>query len=330
MRTLLSASSVDYWHIRPQESLEKSLRAIELARRTSDLQAEVAAHYWPAAVLRATGDLDGARKHAAAMLALAEKLRDRLWLASAHWMNETVCWLGGDWKAAREFSDRGLAVSSRDWRLLWTRALLEYEVGDFGQGGAHLERLLEVARLSPSGPIIEYALMAYVIPLAARITGVVDRFDVAETAAEAVLSSPSAIPIFSLPPRSGLALMAVQRDDAAAAGEQYASLHSERGTIFVPGIHTDRLLGLVAQTMGRVGEAMAHFEEALAFCRKGGYRPELAWACSDYADALLQRNGPDDRTKGLLLLDEALSISRELGMRPLMERILSRKEILKA
>ncbi len=30
------------------------------------------------------------------------------------------------------------------------------------------------------------------------------------------------------------------------------------------------------------------------------------------------------------LLDESLSISRELGMRPLMERVLSRREILGA
>ena len=34
------------------------------------------------------------------------------------------------------------------------------------------------------------------------------------------------------------------------------------------------------------------FEEALAFCRKAGYRPELAWTCCDYADTLLQRNEP--------------------------------------
>jgi len=32
----------------------------------------------------------------------------------------------------------------------------------------------------------------------------------------------------------------------------------------------------------------------------------------------------------MVLLDEALAISRELGMRPLMERVLSRREILKA
>ena len=59
-----------------------------------------------------------------------------------------------------------------------------------------------------------------------------------------------------------------------------------------------------------------------------GYRPELAWTCCDYADALFQRNGP--KAKATSLLDEALAISSELGMRPLMERVLSRREVLGA
>ena len=92
----------------------------------------------------------------------------------------------------------------------------------------------------------------------------------------------------------------------------------------------DRILGLLAQTMGNLDRAVEHFEDALAFCRKAGYRPELAWTCCDYADALRGRNGPDDRAKAVALLDESLSISRELGMRPLMERVLSRREILRA
>ena len=37
-----------------------------------------------------------------------------------------------------------------------------------------------------------------------------------------------------------------------------------------------------------------------------------------------------DRVKAIALLDESLAISSELGMRPLMERVLSRREILKA
>ncbi len=41
----------------------------------------------------------------------------------------------------------------------------------------------------------------------------------------------------------------------------------------------DRLLGLLSQTMENRDQAAAHFEEALTFCRKAGYRPELAWTC---------------------------------------------------
>ena len=82
--------------------------------------------------------------------------------------------------------------------------------------------------------------------------------------------------------------------------------------------------------MGNLDQAVASFEDALTFCRKAGYRPELAWTCCDYADTLLQRSGPDDRQEAMSLLDESLAISSELGMRPLMERVLSRREILKA
>ncbi len=82
-----------------------------------------------------------------------------------------------------------------------------------------------------------------------------------------------------------------------------------------------------AHTLGNLDQATAHFEDTLLFCRRAGYRPELAWACCDYADTLLQRNEPGDREKAMSLLDESLAISSELGMRPLMERVLSRREI---
>ena len=92
----------------------------------------------------------------------------------------------------------------------------------------------------------------------------------------------------------------------------------------------DRLLGLLSQAVADLSQATVHFEDALAFCRKAGYRPELAWTCCDYADTLLQRNEPGDREKAMSLLDESLAISSELGMRPLMERVLSRRDILKS
>ena len=111
-----------------------------------------------------------------------------------------------------------------------------------------------------------------------------------------------------------------------AAKEHYASLESQRGTM-VPFVMmvADRVLGLLAQTMGNLEKASEHFEDALTFCRKAGYRPELAWTCHDYADTLLQ-SSTSDRDKVLSLLGEALSLSQELGMRPLMERVVALQE----
>jgi hypothetical protein len=81
--------------------------------------------------------------------------------------------------------------------------------------------------------------------------------------------------------------------------------------------------------MGKPDDAFVHFEDALAFCRCG-HGPEYAWSAFDAADARLQRNGPGDRTKAMPLLDEAHSISRELGMRPLIERVESCRGASKA
>ena len=129
---------------------------------------------------------------------------------------------------------------------------------------------------------------------------------------------------------AGLALLAVRKGDRSAATEHYDYLVAQRGTMIETTSSVDRLLGLLSQTMGDLGQAVAHLEDALAFCRKKGYRPELAWACCDYADMLRQRDAQGDRAKAITLLDEALAVSSELGMRPLMERVLSRREILKA
>ena len=126
-------------------------------------------------------------------------------------------------------------------------------------------------------------------------------------------------------------MAAIFREDLAALGEQYAIPRPhDLGLSLAGGFCHYRLLGNVASALGNLEQATAHFEDALAFCRKAGYRPELAWTCCDYADMLRERDADGDRAKAIGRLDEALAVSSELGMRPLMERVLSRREILKA
>ena len=125
--------------------------------------------------------------------------------------------------------------------------------------------------------------------------------------------------------------MAVLRNDVAVALEQYEGLQQVRGkgTLLQAGVLTsiDRILGLLARTMGDIDQSEVHFESSLLFCRKG-FKPELAWTCCDYADTLLQRGNPDARGKAMSLLEESLAISSELGMVPLIKRVRNRLERL--
>ncbi|MCH7606082.1 MAG: hypothetical protein IH962_02900, partial [Chloroflexi bacterium] len=45
---------------------------------------------------------------------------------------------------------------------------------------------------------------------------------------------------------------------------------------------------------------------------------------------VLGRNNEGNRAKAMSMLEESLAVSSELGMRPLMERVLSRRELFDA
>ncbi len=115
--------------------------------------------------------------------------------------------------------------------------------------------------------------------------------------------------------------MAVLENDQAAAKEQHTELLGKQGTMTSSVASVDRILGLLSHTMGETDQAAAHFEDALALCRKAGYRPELAWTCRDYADALLLRRGEGDAVRSAALLNESSTLASELGMGPLQERL---------
>ena len=264
MRTLTNDARAEMYRQRYQQCLEQSLRVIQLAARADDPQSEMGAHDFAARVSLRMGDPEAAQRHAEAVLLLAKRLGDAYSLVSGFGVSASISGLKGDWRAARDFIDQGfLAGSSEDTRLLLFRTMLEYEVGDFLQGKDYLERLLEVMHLTPPGPVLEYSAPVIVIALAARITGTLDRLDDAERAAEIVLSSPSATSAAARFAHRGLALLAVLRGDEAASREQYAILESQRGTLEPDKISTDRLLGLLAHTMGNLDLAAEHFEDAL-------------------------------------------------------------------
>ena len=162
--------------------------------------------------------------------------------------------------------------------------------------------------------------------MAARIAGNDDWLAAGETRANAVLAA-SVGRYSTTMARVGLALIAVERGDVSSAEEQYSVLAEVPG-IMVFYVGTDQVLGQLSATMGLLDQAVGHFEDSLDFCRKPGYRPNLAWTCYDYACALSQRNETGDNEKAVALLGESLEIATQLGMRPLMDLVTENQAAL--
>ena len=327
VRVLAHAAQADAYHLNWQESLEKSLQVLELAQRVSEPYADMSweGHNWACISLMYMGRIEQARLHADAKDEVARSLRDRFWISGGLLTQQVMSQLVGDFESARAASDACLAGVPHLGSLV-LRTLLEHELGDFAEGERYMERLLERVTTEPIYLASDVGWFS-VISLVGRITETESHFDICQSAADTVLSSTSATRVERVLASLSLALMAAQVADVGAIEEHWGILESSRGQMLGAGnamlVNADRILGLLAHAMGTLDDAEAHFEVALAFCRKAGYRPELAWTCHDYA-ALQHARG--QKAEALTLLEEALTVSTELGMRPLVERVVALQE----
>ncbi len=79
-------------------------------------------------------------------------------------------------------------------------------------------------------------------------------------------------------------------------------------------------LGLLAGTLKRWDDAVAHFEAAIETNARVGARPFLARSQHEYARMLIERGDSGDKDKAKTLLTEATATYRELGMPTFLEK----------
>ena len=346
------ACDVEAYHCQSEKCYDLCMSGLLLTGKVDDSRSELLVNFWAAAWLTIWGRPEGAPQRISAALSAAQRLRHNFYLSRVLYIELALAHLTGDWDKGRDASDQGLAVSPHEFRLILGRCLLELELGNFEEGREYLDRIQEELRYVAPGPTYAHAMVAALPPLFNRISGTDAGLDAATEAEQMVLTSLSRTPFLDLWTRVGPSLKAVQQGDSSLAKEQYEALAGAPGKelVILAGINCHRLLGLLAQTIGDPDKATEHFEDSLAYCRNAGYRPELAWTCCDYADLLLQgsqsvrpelvegpggstssgRTGGEDRAMAMALLDKSLALSSESGMRPLMERVLSRRQILGA
>jgi len=326
LRALAYETSVDHFDLRWPDVLAKSRQVLKLARRVDDLHSETYARYRAAFLLTCTGRADEARLEVEAHLAAAERLRDRGLLADALYVASTLAQITGDWQEARAHSDRGLALVPHQLTLLHGRGLLEFETGNEEEGHEYLRRLQAADGHAGPYPLVG-AMTAVLLAQSARLTKAAAGAETSRAVAQRVLARPSSIPNVVFNVRIARGLLSV--DDTRTTDPEVDLEFLERFESVSPiqlCVATSRVLGLLAQAAGQRRCSIAHFDAALAFCRRSGYRPELAWTCHDYARALLDSGNRGDRLKAAALVDEAEQIAVALEMRPLAARIAAFRE----
>ncbi|MCY4529271.1 MAG: ankyrin repeat domain-containing protein [Chloroflexi bacterium] len=205
--------------------------------------------------------------------------------------------------------------------------MLENEVGHRAEARRRLKSVsgdgedLDAERLS---------MAAFISASIGRTTKTTRMLDAAERLGRQVLSFGVGNQVEARA-RVALAFVAVERGDADSAREQYDALLPYRGVMTNghPPV-TDRVLGLLAKTLGRIDDAASHFEHALALCRDR-FHGEQGHVSYEYAVLLFSRRGPGDRERAIELMFDAYAKCHWVShdrMMPLYKRVmdLSRAE----
>ncbi|MDP6514056.1 MAG: AAA family ATPase, partial [SAR202 cluster bacterium] len=279
MWTLARAGRIAFFYLQPQQCIALDGRAAELNRELDDPNLESFSRMCVVGANLSVGDMEGAQVNSSAMLTMAERARHPAGLVAALWINSLVFLVKGKWDAAREVIDRGLGLNPSHGYLWEAKLLLEYSVGDYSGGEECMETLERLMGSRPPGPVESHVAVALTGLFSGEAAGDVERF---KLGARSYLSSTTSHPYSRTEANMALSLIAVAQDDRSAAKTQYSEMEPWRHTVQDhSNTSIDRLLGLLARTIGEVDTSASHFEDALAFCRTAEYRPQLAWSLHD-------------------------------------------------
>ncbi len=310
----------------PRERLQLADEMLAIGREHGNREVVVRAHSYRLWQFLELGDMEGADRELATYARLADELRmpEHSWHVIA--IRAMRALLDGD----LEGSER-LAVQARDAGeraeqsvASQTYAIQMIQIRSLqGRAGELIPAVRDLAERFPGIP----AWRGGLITLAARSGEV-------ELARRQLEGFPG--DDFSAIPKDvnwvvGISLLGeaiALIGDSERAGPAYDELLPYQGLVIVVARATgsngpvDRVLGMLAQTMGRLDDAERHLENAVEIATRMGDRPGMALAGLGLAEVLLERDHADDREMAMEALSDVLSPAREMGARWIVDRAL--------
>ena len=331
--------------ITPISAVHGVNKALNLAKRAVQLSAvadvpgsEVVARESVGAALLYEGDFEAGMAHANAAIEAAERSRNLFHLVAAYSERAQRYILTGDWERAAADLDVVEVRDPNEVRILVARLQISIQIDDHPKVMEYLNKLWDMARADVAISLARGTGWRSAVVYSYMLGRNIGPPDIEQIAAEAFGFAPVEVVDavgWSQSVLESKILMSLLQGDTDDFEQHYEALQKDLGTISTRHYRTRqlnkfRMMGLISTGLGKYDRAADDFETAIEMDAKIGVGPELAWTRYEYAGMLLKRDAPGDQDKANQLQDEAIAVSRELGMNLLLERVLSQREILKA
>lgn len=308
-----------------QSRLAAAEEIIKLSRRAGDSASERRGLFWRFVALIELARVAEAESVLAAFEADSSVVGDTAALVMVTARHAMLAIMRGSYDEARRLieeveeqgraagiSDAGQVVSALQGAMAMERGTQE----DFARSA---EQLLAYARHQP-GHYYE-ATAASVLAMAGQVREAGAEL---ERVLPRVLSGSGPRWLGAL---ASLAIVATGTREVDAASLLYDALLPFDGRLVVSGgavmilPPAAHFLGLLAGTLGRTDDAVAHFTSAIALEEKIGALPHLSHSLIGLADVLATRGGKGDRAASVEQRRRAQSIAERLGMTVLLARV---------
>ena len=332
-RALAMRANADGFDLLSADSLEAASAALELALVHNDRETELRARLWVVSGLEGTGRFDESAREREKFLNAALALGHRVWVSQAANPLLLSALLRGDWDQILENADRVDRFIPADAAV--TRFIVKLWTGDFDNIKSDWGNLVSAFSRSTNEagvPLLKVGLIPTFHGL-----DVASTLDQSNDLNQQILRTLVVANQDLLAAGGGVLKDFIRlqgfifRGQSEGLGELFEALRitleTASNTSLGP-VH--RTLAGALVLLGDRDRALGYFDEGIANARNRQHRLELARCLADSAEVLRARGEDGDIVEAERREEEALSITQELGMRPLTERILARREILRA